>query len=209
MIRRILSARNRRRKRSRWEKKWASPDFSPAWRVRSIPPEIREAVESGWFPSGASVLDIGCGLGEIAAWLAGQGFQVTAVDYSSAAIARAKAAYPNVEGLTFEKLDICRRTPGRSRFEALIDRGCLHTMRTQAARASYARNVAAAAKPGAAFLVLHHLLKRERADTARDFEELFEPAFDIVRIADNLFERTAGESDKAPVNGLACWMVRR
>jgi hypothetical protein len=70
-------------------------------------------------------------------------------------------------------------------------------------------NVAAAAKPGARFLLLHHLLKQERADTIRQFEELFLPAFDIVRISDNVFEWNSSKTHKPPVSGLACWMVRR
>jgi 2-polyprenyl-3-methyl-5-hydroxy-6-metoxy-1,4-benzoquinol methylase len=154
------------------------------------------------------MLDIGCGGGEIAAWLAGQGFEVTGVDWSRAAIALAEAAHPNVGGLRFETLDICRRAPGRRQFEGLVDRGCLHTVPTRA-RADYVWNVAAAAKPGARFLLLHHLLKQERADMIRQFEELFLPAFDIVRISDNVFERNSSKTHKPPVSGLACWMVRR
>jgi SAM-dependent methyltransferase len=206
-IGRILPDRAYRRKQVRWDRKWAKANFSPRWRVRSIPPEIRDAVESGWFRPGTSLLDIGCGGGEVAAWLASQGFEVTGVDYSRPAIARAKAAYPSVGGLRFETLDICRRAPGRSRFEGLVDRGCLHVVPTRA-RPGYARNVAATAQPGARFLLLHHLLDQERADTIREYEELFLPAFDIVRISDHVFERS-GKSHDSNVNGLACWMVRR
>ena len=43
-------------------------DFSPKWANRGVSPEIVEAVKTGWLPSAGPVLDIGCGLGEIAAW---------------------------------------------------------------------------------------------------------------------------------------------
>ncbi|MGI9394988.1 MAG: class I SAM-dependent methyltransferase [Boseongicola sp.] len=47
-------------------------------------------------PHGANVLDLGCGAGEpIAAWLIGEGFQLTGVDFSKAMLEIAKQRWPN------------------------------------------------------------------------------------------------------------------
>lgn len=67
---------------TRWEENWSAAGYAPEWRMRAIPLEIREAAGTSWFPPGASVLDIGCGSGEIAAWLAQQGYRVLGVDFA-------------------------------------------------------------------------------------------------------------------------------
>jgi len=58
--------------------------------------------EEGWLkrfaaalPSGGRVLDLGCGAGEpIAAWLIGQGFAVTGVDFAPGMLAIARQRWP-------------------------------------------------------------------------------------------------------------------
>lgn len=191
-----------------WEERWSRPDFAARWRTESIPAEIREAAEDGWFPAGASVLDIGCGGGEIAAWLAHQGYQVVGADFSEAAIAMARAAHPDVPGLTFEVLDISRRAPGSGKFDAFLDRGCLHNVEHER-RVDYVRNVVTAARPGARFLLLAPRPDRDRDGWVRYLEELFWPEFEVVRSADTVFARPADESDEPVRIGTALWMIRR
>src|SRR5207247_2239914 len=108
-------------RRAVWERKWAQPDFVPAFRIKSVPIEVQQAVEDDWFTPGASVLDIGCGDGELAAWLAEQGYDVVGVDFAEAAIVKAERAYAGVRGLTFEVVDICEAPPKRAGFGALLD----------------------------------------------------------------------------------------
>src|SRR4051812_38933743 len=52
---------------------------------------LQEAIAREGLSEGAEVLDIGCGTGTNAVWLAQQGFRVTGVDVSSVAIERARA----------------------------------------------------------------------------------------------------------------------
>jgi SAM-dependent methyltransferase len=182
-------------RRAEWEAKWARADFAPGWRTRSIPAEVREAVESGWFPAGEPVLDIGCGSGEIAAWLATQGYDVTGIDFAESAIARAKAAYGEPPGLRFEAVDICRDVPGDGRYGALLDRGCLHAIEPPL-RPDYARNVAAVAKPGGRFLLFHVVRKNMTKDeVVRNVESLCRPAFDVVRVTDTVMSGGSGAAD--------------
>ncbi len=194
-------------RRRGWEERWSRPDFAARWRVESIPPEIREAVEEEWFPPGASVLDIGCGSGETAAWLAHQGYEVVGIDFSDAAVTKARAAY-HVPRLTFEVLDISRHAPAVDRFDAFLDRGCLHNVKHEH-RADYVRNVVTAAAPGARFLLLAPRPHRDGDDWVRYLEELFRPGFEVVRSADTAFERQSDESDEPLRIGAALWMIRR
>ena len=45
---------------------------------------------SAYVPAGARILDLGCGTGSDAAYLAGKGYQVTAIDWSPAMVAEAR-----------------------------------------------------------------------------------------------------------------------
>src|SRR5712691_12380499 len=62
----------------------------PPWDVGRPQPAFVELVKAGELNSG-SVLDVGCGTGENALYLAGNGFSVTGVDLTSRAIAAARA----------------------------------------------------------------------------------------------------------------------
>jgi 2-polyprenyl-3-methyl-5-hydroxy-6-metoxy-1,4-benzoquinol methylase len=194
-------------RRAGWESKWARADFAPRWRIRSIPLEVRQVVEQAWFPAGAFVLDIGCGSGEIAAWLAGQGYEVVGIDFSRAAIARAQAEHREVRRLTFEEVDICQGAPQGAPFGALLDRGCLQGVPLEA-KPDYVRNVAAAAKPGARFLLLHRILPdTTREVTVRSLEALCQGAFDVVRVADT--ELACDPATSQVMRGVVFWMTRR
>jgi len=192
-----------------WERKWSHPGFEPP---RSIPEEVQQAVSEGWFPPGTTALDIGCGSGEIAAWLAARGYDVLGVDFAEAAIDRARVVHEGVPGLAFEVIDICEAPPERAGFGVLLDRGCLQGIPTEAAP-DYARNVAAAASQNARFLLLHRLHPRSSADeTTRNLEALFRGTFELVRTADTVMGSRPAEDPaeiREPVHGVACWLVRR
>ena len=97
------------------------------------------------------VLDLGCGHGRNAIWLARQGCEVTAVDYAPAAMdwAREAAAAAGVAvqwhcRSVFE-LDL---EPGAC--DLVYDSGCFHHLAPHR-RAGYVRRVVAALKPGGWF----------------------------------------------------------
>lgn len=77
-------------------------------------------------PSGASVLDLGCGDGRNTLYLAEQGFAVTAVDISEAAIG-AVQRFAEARGLTITTAvrDIRHYMP-EAPFDFIIAEGCLH-----------------------------------------------------------------------------------
>ncbi|MFF4583362.1 methyltransferase, FxLD system [Streptomyces sp. NPDC001373] len=59
----------------------------------------------------AQALDVGCGTGELAAYLASLGYAVDAVDYADSAISRAREERQDAEGVRWLQLDIERGDP--------------------------------------------------------------------------------------------------
>lgn len=87
---------------------------------------LERLVQEKKIPAQSTVLDIGCGLGSSAVYLAALGHQVTAIDLSPSAIAKARQKAEQV-GVTVEFLvgdALAMPLKGR-RFDFLYDRGCL------------------------------------------------------------------------------------
>jgi SAM-dependent methyltransferase len=82
------------------------------------------------------VIDIGCGSGINAVWLAQQGFDVTGVDITPLAIekARARAAAAGVT-VRFELDDVLDLREKYEPFPFFFDRGCYHSVRDPGAAA--------------------------------------------------------------------------
>ncbi|MEW2626022.1 methyltransferase, FxLD system [Streptomyces sp. NPDC048106] len=61
--------------------------------------------------AGGRALDVSCGTGELAAYLAGLGYRVDACEFADSAIARAREEHTNIEGVRWLHLDIERDGP--------------------------------------------------------------------------------------------------
>jgi SAM-dependent methyltransferase len=87
-------------------------------------------------------LEIGCGTGDNAIWLAQQGFEVVAVDSADLAIERAeqKAADANVPCAFFVQDFLSSPVEGAP-FAFAFDRGCFHTADSDEERATFAKLV--------------------------------------------------------------------
>ena len=109
--------------------------------------------------SPGTALDAGCGEGADAIWLAGQGWQVTALDVSSVALERAAAnaaaAGEQLAGrIDWQQADLTSYDPGRDRFD-LVSSQYLHLPPGQ--REPLFQRLAAAVRPGGTLLIgAHH-----------------------------------------------------
>jgi 2-polyprenyl-3-methyl-5-hydroxy-6-metoxy-1,4-benzoquinol methylase len=73
-----------------WEQLWSKTLREHADKVASRPPNTHLMAESASLPPGRA-LDAGCGHGADTLWLAARGWQVTAVDFSLAALAHGRS----------------------------------------------------------------------------------------------------------------------
>ena len=214
---RYRPGRQRQSEQNQWESRWATPDFAPSWRIQTIPHELEEVVAQQWFSPGGHLLDIGCGRGECANWLAQKGFTVLGIDFAPSAIARAQATYPENERLQFRVLDICQAVPDHS-FQFLFDRGCYHTI-PEANRPHYVQHVASAASPGAHFLLLHRThgdpnqpavspdeQAKRNQQTFDQIKREFQATFEIVEMKPSQLPRVP---PALPVPSVVLWLVRR
>jgi 2-polyprenyl-3-methyl-5-hydroxy-6-metoxy-1,4-benzoquinol methylase len=176
------SARNRFlrwRKGRSWERQWRKPDFRPSWLSDTPRPFVISGLEKGWWSPGMTVLEIGCGLGTAAAWLAQRGLQVVAIDVSSHVIKQARKAYPNQRGLEFRQADACAPTNISTVFDIIIDTGCLQHIPTSI-RDCYCQNLLAWSRTGSRFVVTMHKKDRSASQRLSEVQALFSANFDLV-----------------------------
>lgn len=136
------------------------------------------------------VLEIGCGTGSDAVWLARMGFDVVAVDIAPTAIERAKArAAESGVSPRFLVHDILAEPLEHGPFGFVFDRGVFHTFAEAHERATFARRVADRLEPGGLWYSLIGSTEGPPRDTgpprrsARDVVEAIEPSLEILSLA--------------------------
>jgi 2-polyprenyl-3-methyl-5-hydroxy-6-metoxy-1,4-benzoquinol methylase len=126
--------------------------FTP-WDGHPIAQNLQDLVEA--LPAG-SALDLGCGTGDSAIYLAQHGWTVTGVDYVEqpleAARTKAAAARAVVDFVRADVTQLSQEGLG-AHFNLIVDNGCLHNL-SDTDRDSYVREVSAMAAPGARLLVV-------------------------------------------------------
>jgi SAM-dependent methyltransferase len=147
--------------------------FTP-WDRDPVPAELAALVEGpGALPAGEA-MDIGCGTGSQAVYLARHGWRVTGVDAVPQALreARDRATAAGVE-VEWIKADVGRMGElfGERRFTLFHDRGCYHGLPAKV-RDAYARGIAASAAPQATFLLMAFAPNRGVGPSGADEAEI-------------------------------------
>jgi SAM-dependent methyltransferase len=134
------------------------------------------------------VLEVGCGTGTNALWLAEAGFDVVALDLSPTAIelARAKAASQAAKPQFLVRDFLAEPVEGR--FDLVFDRGVFHVFDDPADRAMFAARVAGLLAPeGVWYSLIGSTEGPPRSGgpprrSARDVVEAIEPVLEIASI---------------------------
>ncbi|HEX2253693.1 MAG TPA: class I SAM-dependent methyltransferase [Thermoanaerobaculia bacterium] len=136
-----------------WDRAFRAGDHLRHWEGEPASPVLAALVAAGVLRAGTRVVDVGCGGGLEALYLAGLGFPVIAVDASEVALelARGRAA---AAGLAVDwRHGDARRLPladGEAGFA--LDRGCFHVVDPDD-RALYAAEMARVLVPGGRLLL--------------------------------------------------------
>jgi len=140
-----------------WDARYAAPEHQQGPdRMWSGTPNATLVAEAEGLPPGRA-LDVGCGEGADAIWLARRGWQVVGADLSRVALDRAAAGVaddPDVAARTsWRQVDVASWTPEPGAAD-LVTAHFLHEAPTR--RATTFRRLAAAVAPGGTLLVVGH-----------------------------------------------------
>ena len=139
-----------------WEQLWSRTLRERAGDVARRPPNAHLTAEVGGLRPGLA-LDAGCGHGSDTLWLAAHGWQVTAVDFSAAALAHARstaeAAGADVPGrVDWVEADLATWTPQPGHYDLVA---CLY-VHVPGSVQEMVRRMGAAVAPGGTLLLVGH-----------------------------------------------------
>lgn len=174
---------------------------TPPWDIGRAQKEIVQLEESGKIQG--DVLDIGCGKGDNALFLANHGHVVWGVDSVPAVIevARRKAEERGLR-VTFLVKDALHLQEIDRTFDTVIDSGLFHTL-SDPDRPRFIENLAGVLRPGGtyfmlAFSDLEPAGYGPRRITKKEIEDTFSQGWKILEIRPAIFEsRTRREGSRA------------
>lgn len=165
------------------------------------------------FPiSPCRALDIGCGTGANAVWLAEQGFHAAGTDFSALAIDQARARTENTDlGIQFYERDFLTQRVGDADFQFLFDRGCFHSFDDREERQAFAQNAHAHLSDQGLWLSLMGNTDAEpRTEgppmrSALDIVQAVEPWFELLFLKSDFFD----SEQESPARSWNCLMRKR
>jgi SAM-dependent methyltransferase len=178
----------------RWEERYRTGDIP--WDTGKPSSELQRVVAEDRITS-CRTLELGCGTGVNAVWLAAQGFDVTAVDLSPLAIERARQRAADA-GVTvnFLSVDILNPPDLGEPFAFIFDRGCYHAVRRSDAP-GYLRTLQRLTAPGTRGLVLTGNAKQDHNQgppvvSEAEIRAELGSVFTIERLREFYFDEVAG-----------------
>ncbi len=140
-------------------------------------------------------LDIGCGTGDNAIWLAQNGFEVTGCDGSDLAIAKAieKSSQAGVE-CSFYQANFLQEKSTTPIYSLLFDRGCFHCFSEVDQRRQYVENCFSLLKKGGLWISLMGNSDEERQEegppqmSCLEIATFVEPCFEILLLESGVFD---------------------
>ena len=176
----------------------------PPWDIGRAQPEVVRLAEQGLITG--DVIDIGCGTGENALYLASRGLTVTGVDAAPTAIERARekatrrrssATFAVADALALEKL-------GRT-FDVAIDCGLFHTF-SDPDRVRFERSLHGVLRAGGRYVLLCFSERQlgelgPRRVTQAEIRATFAPGWSVDSVVEAHFAATL------PGGGAQAWLA--
>ena len=151
------------------------------WDIGRPADELQKVVAGGKIGK-CRVVDMCCGSGSDAIYLANRGFDVTAIDVAPTALAQAEEKAAKAHAVVHWVLADILAPPNLKPFDFIYDRGCYHVVRDQNL-AAYLETVRRFSHPGTKFLLLaaRHDEQSEGGPSGVTEEEL---RFDFLTLFD-------------------------
>ena len=193
-----------RNRLARWDSAYRE-GRRPGWDIGRPASQLVQAVEDGTLQPGR-IVELGCGMGHDAIYLAQQGFDVTALDIAPTALARAQERAEEAGVQVRWLLADVLRPPDLPPFDYVYDRGCYHGARRQNA-AAYVRTVTKLSRPDTRLLILAGSDRDSRSGgpprvTEQEIRGDFAEPFEIVELREIQFD-----TRDAPAQGAAAWYL--
>lgn len=192
-----------------WDERYRTGDLP--WDT-GIPDAELEQMVAQYPVNPCSALELGCGTGTNAIWLAKQGFQVVAIDISAVAIdmAREKVEAEDVN-VSFHCADLLANEVSIPSCGFVFDRGCFHSLRSPENRQKCAEIIwKCTAEEGLWFGLMGNADGPEREMgpprlTAEEIVSAVEPWFEMLHLRTTYFHSNLED----PPRAWACLMRRR
>ncbi|HFQ81318.1 MAG TPA: class I SAM-dependent methyltransferase [Desulfobacterales bacterium] len=179
-------------------------DNDTPWEINRFDRNLREVVDNAPVSPGRAI-EIGCGTGDNAVWLASRGFVVTACDSVQLAIQRAEKKAGAIANCSFYALDFLNDEIPDAPFDFAFDRGCFHTIDEGEARRRFVEKVALVLGAEGRWLSVignadggKHKVGPPQL-TAAQVTAAVEPSFEILSL-------TAAQMDIDMASSPRCWL---
>jgi SAM-dependent methyltransferase len=171
-------------------------EATPPWEIGRPQPALAALFDAGEVTG--SVLDVGCGTGELTMFAASRGSPAVGVDSSerAIAIARERAAVRGAEGARFEVGDALDLSFLDATFDTVLDSGVLHVFDDEH-RVRYVESIRRVLNRGGRYHVLVFSDAQPGAWGPRrvrreEFDDIFAVGWQLIRVEATEFELTPG-----------------
>ena len=170
---------------------------TPPWDIGRPQPAIMRLAETGQITG--STLDVGCGTGENALYLAERGFAAAGIDGAPTAIkkARAKAKQRGLD-VSFEVGDALDLSVPRQQFDTVIDTGLFHVFSDEE-RGRFTESLGRVVRPGGTYFLMCFSDQQPgdwgpRRVTQAEIRSAFSAGWHVNYIQSSAFETNIGDA---------------
>lgn len=122
-----------------YEKIYKKFGINLPWCLEGVPNFFKSLIKSGWVKP-CKTLDLGCGIGDYANYLARRKFNVLGIDISKTAIKMAKEKYLPNKNLQFKVYDIFKLKELKEKYDFIYEISILHNIKPEK-RKDYIKNI--------------------------------------------------------------------